>query len=116
MDAVWFGIKLAVGLALGFAVIRFLVKAMSGLHELYRSWRFFSAGCTYQSGETPGTPTGWVTRDVRNDDSLLWDVHSNVALRCCDEDPPGAPWRLSNETLGQFLSLAHQYNDFLKKG
>jgi len=112
MDAVWFGIKLAVGLVVGFAVIRFVIRSFYGL---YCSLRFGNAGCTYQSGDAPGTPTGWLTRDVRNDDFVLWDIHANVALRCGDEDPPGTPWRVSNESLKQFLSLARQYNNFWKK-
>ena len=112
MDTVWFGVKLAFGLVLGFALIFWLFRLIYGF---WSSARFSGAGCDWQAGDKPGTPTGWLTRDVRNDDWILWDVKSRTALRCGDEDPPGTPWRVSNETLPQFLTLARQYRDHWKQ-
>lgn len=143
MDTVWFGIKLAIGLALGFAILFLIYQEIRGF--LYVT-RFTRAGCTYQKGEKPGTPSGWITRDPRTDDWLLWDDTHNVCLRMADYDPlllhwgkekrqawaasRGIPndatleervakdasqWNLSNYSLEQFLTLACEYEDYWKK-
>ena len=113
MGTVWLGFKLAIGLALGFWLVRRLVSVVSDLRLQYR---FLGTDCSYQDGRNnPGIPTGWLTRDVRNNDWILWDVNSHVSLRCSDEDPPNTPWRVSNETLDQFLELARRYKDLWEK-
>ncbi len=111
METIWFGVKLAFGLAIGFAVIFVAYREIRGL---VFNLRFSKVGCTWQAGERPGTPSGWITRDARNDDWILWDVGRSATLRCGDDDPLGTPWRLSNETLPQFLTLAREYQDHWK--
>src|ERR1700722_7588484 len=81
METVWFGVKLAFGLALGFGVIFVVYREIRGF--LY-THRFVRAGCTYQKGEKPGTPSGWFTRDILLDDYLLWDEVHGVCLRMAD--------------------------------
>lgn len=115
MDTVWVGIKLSFGLALGFALLYVVFRVFRQIRGFLFNLRFVHAGCTYQSGERPGAPCGWVTRDISNDDWVLWDVDGAVALRCSEDDPPGASWRVSNETLRQFLTLARSYEEFWEK-
>jgi hypothetical protein len=108
VDAVWLGMKIAFGIVLGFVVIYFVWRELSTL-------RFVRAGCTYQDGKIPGSIAGWTTRDIRNDDWIIWDVNRRIVQRCSDEDDPSKPWRPSNETLSQFLDLARQYQDYWSK-
>lgn len=142
METVWHGIKLGIGLIVGFGVLFFLFREIRGF--LY-TLRFTRVGCTYQKGEKPGTPSGWLTRDPRIDDWLLWDVAHRVCLRMADHRGSmrwddahwqawavsrGVPadsalgrkvaedslqWNLSNYSLEQFLSLAREYEDHWKK-
>lgn len=77
MDAFWLGIKIAFGFAIGLWILR-------EIFGLFRTSRFTRAGCTYQKGEKPGTPSGWLARDPRFDDWLLWDELHNVCLRMAD--------------------------------
>jgi hypothetical protein len=136
VDAIWLGVKLALGLALGFWLIRTVRGFLNNL-------RFSKVGCTYECGEKPGTPTGWLTRDPHTADWLLWDVAHGVCLRMADSlalheaiqrgdaDPLRAwsesrgitldesffkcvekdslQWNTSNYSLDQFLRLAHEY-------
>jgi hypothetical protein len=81
METVWFGIKLAFGLAIGFAIVFFLFREIRGF--LF-TLQFTRAGCTYQKGVKPGTPSGWLTRDIKVNDYLLWDDARSVCLRMTD--------------------------------
>jgi hypothetical protein len=141
METVWFGVKLAFGLAFGFGVIFLVYREVRGF--LY-THQFVRVGCTYQKGEKPGTPSGWFTRDIQLDDYLLWDDAHGVCLRMADASDlhlwddkqkyawaekrglvvddsldehiikDSLQWNLSNESLKQFLTLAHEYEDLWK--
>jgi hypothetical protein len=113
MSTVWFGMKLALGLMLGYAIVTWIRRE---LRELFSSLRFTRTGCNYVGGNNRNTPSGYMTRDVRNDDWILWEVNNKVTLRISDSDPPDATWRVSDETLDQFLELARRYQDLLKIG
>jgi hypothetical protein len=112
MSTVWFGMKLAFGLMLGYAIVSWILRELRGVSS---SLRFTRAGCNYVDGNNRNTPSGYMTRDVRNDDWILWEVNNKVTLRISDSDPPDATWRVSNETLEQFLELARHYQDLWKK-
>lgn len=110
VDAVWLGVKIGVGIVLGLGLTFLAWRYLPAYWEL---WRFMGSGCTYQSGGGPGVPRGWLTRDVNNDDWILWDEDSRVVLRCNDDDAKGVPWRVSNESLNDFLILAHKYKKYI---
>jgi hypothetical protein len=108
----WAGIEFGIGLVVG---IWLLIVVPLRARAYYELWLLMSSGCTYQDGSGgPEAPRGWLTRDVTNNDWILWDETSRVVLRCND-DAPGAPWRASNESLRQFLSLSHHYQELWNK-
>ena len=111
MDTIWLGVKLA----FGFAIVAILIRAVHEIWSFFGTKRFVRAGCVYQQSERPGAPSGWLIRDITNNDWLLWDEKNRVTLRVADDAPPEETWRVSNETLKQFLSLAHQERDFWSK-
>lgn len=88
METFWFAIKFGFGLAVAFGIVFILLRQVMGfLHGL----RFTSAGCSYQRGEKPGTPSGWLIRDPRDvclggGDWMLWDEARNVCLGLVDYD------------------------------
>jgi len=141
METFWFGVKLAFGLAVGFGIVLVLGREVFGF--IFTS-RFTRAGCTYQKGEKPGTPSGWLTRDPRASDWLLWDEAHGLCLRLSAGDfstwdeqrirawaaQRGIPldsdfrdriwhdsitWQTSNESLDQFLALAREYEELLQR-
>lgn len=115
MDTVWYGVKIAFGVVIGLAVIGFLIRILREVRGLFALWRFSRAGCSYQAGDLPDTPSGWLIRDIRNDDWLLWDENNHVVLRVSDKAQPGEPWQISRESLKEFISLAHQEKTFWER-
>src|SRR5712692_3373736 len=63
METFWFGVKLAFGLAVGFGIVFILAREVLGF---LLGLRFTRAGCTYEKGEKPGAPSGWLIRDPRD--------------------------------------------------
>ena len=111
MDTVWFGVKLGIGIVIGMALIRFVWHEITGFSL---SRQFTKRGCTYQhEGGSEAHPNGWMTRDPNSNDWILWDVARQRMLRLSDEAPKSEPWKVSNESLAEFLSLAEGYNKWL---
>jgi hypothetical protein len=108
MDWVWVGIQLAFGLAIGALVVAVVIRVAFRVRAHLVALRFAREDCVYQPSEAPGVPSGWLIRDIRNDDWLLWDENIGRALRMSDDAPPGEPWRASGETRKQFLALARR--------
>jgi hypothetical protein len=111
VDTVWFGIKLGVGIVIGMALIRLLWREIMGF---IFSRQFTKRACTFQhEGGSEAHPNGWMTRDPRSHDWILWDIQRNRMMRLDDEAPKSEPWRPSEETLPEFLKLAEEYNNWL---
>ena len=108
MEIIWLGIQLAIGLAIGYFLIRLVIRIVREVIEVFLVLRFRRAGCTYQPGEVPGTPSGWLTRDIRNDDWLFWDEKNLLTLRTSDDADPAETWQISGESLREFLRLARK--------
>ena len=115
MGTVWTGVLLAIGLTIGFVVIVFAVRLILGIWGSIEAMRFVRAGCVYQPSGAPGRPAGWLIRDVRNDDWVLWDERNKAALRVSDDAGPEERWHLSDETRRQFLTLARAEKAFWAK-
>jgi hypothetical protein len=112
VDTVWLGVKLGIGIVIGMALIRFAWREITGF-ALTR--QFTKRGCTYQhEGGSEAHPNGWMTRDPNSNDWILWDVDRQRMMRLNDEASKFEPWKLSNESLAEFLSLAEGYNKWLK--
>jgi hypothetical protein len=112
VDTVWFGVKLGIGIVIGMALIRFVWREVTGF-ALNR--QFTKRGCTYQpEGGSEAHPNGWMTRDPNSDDWILWDVDRQRTMRLNDEAPKSEPWKVSNESLAEFLSLAEGYNRWME--
>lgn len=111
MDTVWFGVKLGIGIVIGMTLIRFVWREITGF-ALTR--QFTKHGCTYQhEGGSEAHPNGWMTRDPNSNDWILWDVDRQRMMRLNDEAPKSEPWKVSGESLAEFLSLAGDYNKWL---
>jgi hypothetical protein len=111
VDTVWFGVKLGIGIVIGMALIRFVWREITGF-ALTR--QFTKHGCTYQhEGGSEAHPNGWMTRDPNSNDWILWDVDRQRMMRLNDEAPKSEPWKVSGESLAEFLSLAGDYNKWL---
>jgi len=111
VDTVWFGVKLGIGIVIGMTLIRFVWREITGF-ALTR--QFTKHGCTYQhEGGSEAHPNGWMTRDPNSNDWILWDVDRQRMMRLNDEAPKSEPWKVSGESLAEFLSLAGDYNKWL---
>jgi hypothetical protein len=111
VDTVWFGVKLGIGIVIGMALIRFVWREITGF-ALTR--QFTKHGCTYQhEGGSEAHPNGWMTRDPNSNDWIHWDVDRQRMMRLNDEAPKSEPWKVSGESLAEFLSLAGDYNKWL---
>jgi hypothetical protein len=112
MDTVWFGIKIGIGIVIGMALVRFL---WNELREFVFAREFSKRGCTYQhEGGSESHPNGWMTRDPNNDDWILWDIERKRTMRLNDQAPKSEPWKPTDESLAEFLSLAEEYNKWLE--
>lgn len=112
VDTVWFGLKLGVGIIIGMALVRFLWNQVTA-HIDART--FTKRGCTFQhEGGSEERPNGWMTRDPNSNDWILWDIDRKRTMRLSDEAPKSEPWKSSNESLAEFLSLAEDYNHWLE--
>jgi len=94
------------------ALIRFVWREVTGF-ALAR--QFTKRGCQYQhEGGSEARPNGWMTRDPNSEDWILWDLTRQRMMRLSDEAPKSEPWRVSNESLAEFLKLAEGYNKWLE--
>ena len=112
MNGVWFGVQVAIGLAVGAVGIIALVWLFFTARYVWIVRRFSREGCSYQPRDFPGAPSGWLIRDMRNNDWVLWDEKNWIALRVADEAPAGEKWETSKETLQEFLALARHERQF----
>jgi len=111
VDTVWLGVKIGIGIVIGMAVVLFAWREITGF-ALTR--QFTKRGCTYQhEGGSETHPNGWMTRDPNNSDWILWDIDRQRMMRLNDEAQKSEPWRASDESLVEFLSLAEGYNKWL---
>jgi hypothetical protein len=115
METIWTGILLAIGLAIGYLILTFAVGLIFSIRNIFRAVRFSCAGCVYQPAQSPGAPSGWLIRDIRNDDWVIWDEKNNRVMRVNDGAAPNEPWTISTETLKEFLKLAHSEKEFWNK-
>jgi hypothetical protein len=84
-------------------------------HGICSARDFTKRGCQYQhEGGSEAHPNGWMTRDPSSSDWILWDVTRQRMMRLNDEAPKSEPWKVSNESLAEFLSLAEGYNKWLE--
>jgi hypothetical protein len=103
MDAIWFGVKIGVGIAIAIFAITLLVGRLRWLAACYLDRRFVKAGFSWEENRNV---RGWLTRDPNNDDWILWDRGNNRMLRSTDNDNA---WTVSPENLEQCLNLGQQY-------
>jgi hypothetical protein len=66
---------------------------------------FESAGCSYE-------PDGWVTTDLHHGQSVKWCPAVKQAFRW---DVIENQWVPSNETRDEFLALARQYQEKIRR-
>lgn len=101
MAAVWFGLKIGVGVAIGLLIVYYVWRELRAIPHTRIALKFHKAGFDWADG-----PQGWLSRDPGNDDWILWDERNNRMLRATD---PGGEWRPSGENLEQCLDLGRRY-------
>jgi hypothetical protein len=104
MEALWFGIKMGFGIAVGLTIFLFAARLFNAVRAFFKRLPFTRAGFTYERYRAG--VSGWVTRDPHNEDLILWDDEHNVTLRSTDES---ASWRATTETRKQCLNLGREY-------
>ena len=106
MGAIWLGLKIGVGIAVGLLIVYYGWRELRAIPETQIAWRFHKAGFDWAKG-----PQGWLSRDPNNDDWILWHERSGQMFRSSDDDPV---WRSSGETLEECLALGQQYRKHMR--
>lgn len=106
MGTIWFGLKIGIGFAVGLLLVYYAWREIRAIPETRRTLRFHKAGFNCAEG-----PQGWLSRDPYNDDWILWDERNERMLRATD---PDGDWRLSGETLDEWIALGQKYEEQIR--